>query len=90
MENEKIRNKYFFGGFPVAGMRKKNDDVKGGRLSRWGVCHDTIGCIMTGGGLASRLFCETGHDTAVQALRHDRAGATRRAIGSLLQYKLVS
>ena len=50
-------------------------DTELGRPGHWGVCHDTIGCIVTGGGLAARLCREISHDIAVQALRHSRAGA---------------
>ena len=62
-----------------------------GRPGRWGVCHDTIGCIVIGGGFAAELCRETSHDTAVQALRHGPVGG-RYGVrqGAELRYKLVS
>ena len=43
----------FFGGFPVAGMRKKNDEKKNIVLGSWATAHllalghDTMYCIVT-------------------------------------------
>ena len=69
-------------------------DTRLGRPGHWGVCHDIIGCIVTGRGLAARLCREAGHDIAMQALRHSRAGVRYGARhgsrkGAELRYKLV-
>ena len=49
--------------------------VIGGRPGRWGVCHNTIGCIVTGEGLATRVCRDTPYDTTATWLRH---GTQRR------------
>ena len=46
------------------------------RPGPWGVCHDIIGCIVTGEGLAAGVCRDTPGDMAVTWLRH---GAQQRA-----------